>query len=99
MKKLAIYLGDEVSAAGHRLAGVDTRVPERGGESDALARARAEASLVLVSASVASRLSAAELRVAQMAIAPLTVIVPDLQGETPMSDAASRLRAELGLAA
>jgi len=95
--KLAIYLGDEVSAAGHRLAGVDARVPERGGEAEALARARTEASLVLVSATVAARVPAAELRVAQMALAPLTVMVPDLQGETPMPDVASRLRAELGL--
>ena len=95
---LAIYLGDEVSAAGHRLAGVDARVPERGREAEALARARAEGSLVLVSASVAARVPAVDLRIAQLALAPLTVVVPDLQGETPMPDVASRLRAELGLA-
>jgi vacuolar-type H+-ATPase subunit F/Vma7 len=95
---LAIYLGDEVSAAGFRLAGVDARVPERGEEAQVLARARTEASLVLLSATFATRVPAAELGAAQLARAPLTVIVPDLQGETPLPDVASRLRAELGLA-
>jgi vacuolar-type H+-ATPase subunit F/Vma7 len=95
---LAIYLGDEVSAAGYRLAGVDARVPERGREADALARACAEASLVLISATVASRLPADVLRDAKRALAPLAAVVPDLQGETPLPDVAKRLRAELGLA-
>jgi hypothetical protein len=52
-----------------------------------------------VSASVALRVPAADLRAAQRALAPLTVVVPDLQGEAPLPDLASRLRAELGLAA
>jgi len=95
----AIYLGDEVSAAGYRLAGVDARVPPPGGEGQALAAALAQAKLVLVSASVALRVPAADLRAAQRALAPLTVVVPDLQGEAPLPDLASRLRAELGLAA
>jgi hypothetical protein len=43
-----IYLGDEVSAAGYRLAGVRVRVPESGTEAEVLGRARAEAPLVLV---------------------------------------------------
>jgi hypothetical protein len=95
---LAIYLGDEISAAGYRLAGVDARVPARGGEGAALARARAQAALVLVSASVAARVPKAALTGALLALAPVTVVVPDLQGETPLPDVASRLRAELGLA-
>lgn len=96
--KLAVYLGDEVSAAGYRLAGVDARVPERGREADALLRARSETALVLISATVASRLPADMLRGALRALAPLAVVVPDLQGETPLPDVAKRLRAELGLA-
>jgi vacuolar-type H+-ATPase subunit F/Vma7 len=95
---LAVYLGDAVSAAGYRLAGVDARVPDRGREADALAHACAEASLVLISATLASRLPAEVLRHAERALAPLAVVVPDLQGETPLPDVAKRLRAELGLA-
>jgi vacuolar-type H+-ATPase subunit F/Vma7 len=93
-----VYLGDETGAAGFRLAGVDARVPGPGDEPGALARARNEASLVLVSATVASHVPPALLRAAQLALAPVTVVVPDVQGETPLPDVASRLRAELGLA-
>jgi vacuolar-type H+-ATPase subunit F/Vma7 len=95
---LAVFLGDEVTATGYRLAGVTTRVPEIGAEASALAQACSEASLVLVSASVAARIPADDLRAAQLAVAPLVVVTPDLQGETPLPDIAARLRAQLGLA-
>jgi len=92
-----VYLGDEVSATGFRLAGVQVRVPERGTESAALAAARAEAPLVLVSATLAARIAEAELRAARAALAPLVLVVPDLDGATPVPDLASRLRKQLGL--
>ena len=96
---LAIYLGDEVSAAGYRLAGMIARVPGVGEEATALARARSEASLVVVSTTIAARIPTAELRSAQLALAPIVVLVPDVLGETPLPDIASRLRAELGMSA
>ena len=96
---LAIYLGDEVSASGYRLAGVVVRVPDAGGESAAFEKARSEASLVLVSTATAARIPVGRLAVAARALAPLVVLVPDLTGATPLPDVASRLRAELGLGA
>src|SRR5512137_2261075 len=92
-----VYLGDEVSAAGFRLAGMQVRVPERGAESAAFASARADAPLVLVSATVAARLTDAELRAARAALAPLVLVVPDLDGATAVPDLAARLRRQLGL--
>ena len=92
-----IYLGDEVSGTGFRLAGVQVRVPERGGETAALAAARAEAPLVLVSATLASRIGDGDLRAARAALAPLVLVVPDLDGATPVPDLAARLRTQLGL--
>jgi vacuolar-type H+-ATPase subunit F/Vma7 len=92
-----IYLGDEVSAAGYRLAGVRVRVPEAGTEAAALAQARTEAPLVLVTASIAARIAEDELRRTMVALAPLVVIVPDLLGETPLPNVAARLRRQLGL--
>jgi vacuolar-type H+-ATPase subunit F/Vma7 len=94
-----IYLGDEVSAAGYALAGLRVAIPERGTEAAALAQARAAAPLVLVSAAVAARVPDAEMRAAIAALAPLTLIVPDLTGEAAMPDVAQRLRRELGLEA
>ena len=88
------YIGDEATALGFRLAGASVIVPRPGNEADALASARAS---VLISADVAARISARELAVARAALAPLTLIVPDLQGAIAMPDLATRLRAQLGL--
>lgn len=92
-----VYLGDEVSAAGFRLAGLDARVPAPGTESAALAEALASAEVVLVSAAVAARLPATALRTALCAASPLTVIVPDLRHGTAFADNAARLRRQLGI--
>ncbi len=94
-----IYLGDEVSAAGYRLAGARVRTPRAGEEAAALAWARSQAPLVLVSAAVAAGIAEAVLRGALSALAPLVLIVPDLQGEVPLPDLAARLRGQLGLEA
>jgi vacuolar-type H+-ATPase subunit F/Vma7 len=92
-----VYLGDEVSAAGYRLAGARVSVPERGTEAAALAEACGSAPLILVSAAVAARIPEAAMRRALAALAPLTLIVPDLAGEAKVPDVAARLRQQLGL--
>lgn len=91
------FIGDEVGAAGFRLAGADVRIPAPGGEADALAAALRVAPLVLVSAGVAARLPARDLERALAALTPMTVVVPDLSGEAPWPDPAERLRRQLGL--
>lgn len=92
-----VYLGDEVSAAGWRLAGVDTPPCAPGEEAAALDAARRSASLVLVSAALAARLDAATLRAAVAALRPLVLVVPDPQGQAALPDLAARLRLQLGL--
>lgn len=92
-----VYLGDEVSGAGWRLAGAEVHTPPAGGETAALTDACARAPLVLLSASVARGVAAPVLQRAQLALAPLVLVVPDLQGGTPPPDLAARLRSQLGL--
>jgi vacuolar-type H+-ATPase subunit F/Vma7 len=94
-----VYLGDAVSAAGYRLAGAQVRTPAAGEESAALAWAVARAPLVLVSSAVAERIGDADLRRALSALAPLVLLVPDLQDRVPLPDLATRLRTQLGLEA
>ena len=65
----------------------------------ALAAARAESPLVLLSAAAAARIPAGALAQARAALAPLVLIVPDLHEEAPLPDLAARLRRELGLEA
>ena len=88
---------DEVSAAGYRLAGATVRIPQAGDETAALAWARTQAPLVLLSTSVAAGVDALALRVALSALAPLALVVPDLRGESALPDLASRIRKQLGL--
>ena len=94
-----IYLGDEVDAAGYRLAGAQVRTPTAGEGAAALAQARAQAPLVLLSAAVAAGIGERQLRAALSALSPLVLIVPDLRAEAPLPDLASRLHAQLGLEA
>ena len=94
-----VYLGDEVSAAGYRLAGALTRTPVAGEEAAALAWAGAHAPLVQVSAAVAAGVGEAALRRALAAPAPLVLVVPDRLGAVPLPDLAARLRAQLGIEA
>jgi vacuolar-type H+-ATPase subunit F/Vma7 len=93
----AIFLGDEVSAAAYRLAGVDARAVEPGEEAAALAAACSAAALVLVAVSVAARIPAPALRAAGATVAPLLVVIPDLGGDGSLPDIATRLRRQLGL--
>lgn len=92
-----IYLGDETTAAGYALAGVDARVPAPGDETAAFEQARAEAPLVLVAADVAARIDARAWRAAVLALTPLALVVPDLAGAAPLPDVASDVRRDLGL--
>lgn len=94
-----VYLGDEIDGAGYRLAGARVRTPRAGEAAAALAQARAQAPLVLISATVAAAVGERQLRGALSALAPLVLIVPDLRAEVPLPDLATRLQAQLGLEA
>ena len=91
------YIGDEPSAAGFRLAGAHVVVPADGEERATLAAASEKASLVLLSSGVASRLPARELAQAELALAPLLLVVPGLHDDPASSDRAARLRGQLGI--
>lgn len=92
-----VFIGDEVAAAGWRLAGAQARIPERGGEGAALDAALGEAALVLLAAEVAARIPEAEVRSALRRVAPVTVVVPDLRESVPYPDVPARMRRQLGI--
>jgi len=92
-----IYIGDEVSAAGYRLAGAQTLVPGPGEEAEALASIAGRDALVLVSAAIVGRVAQQRVHDALARLAPLVAIVPDLAGAAAPLDLAQRLRRQLGL--
>lgn len=94
---VVIYIGDELTAAGFRLAGAQIRLPAAGEEATSLAQAQADGQLILVSADVAARIPRESLGAALAALTPLTLVVPDLLGRQPAPDRAQRLRRRMGM--
>jgi vacuolar-type H+-ATPase subunit F/Vma7 len=92
------YIGDEVTAAGYRLAGAERRVPAEGETTEVFRRAVADgAELILLSADRAAEIDAAELDAALVATRPLTAIVPGALGGPAPPDVAREVRLALGI--
>lgn len=93
-----VFLGDEVSAAGFRLAGVDCP-PTTDAEIPALFRdALARGGLVLITAELAGQLPAELLAGALRAQRPPILVVGDMRGRRAPPDLAAALKRQLGLA-
>jgi vacuolar-type H+-ATPase subunit F/Vma7 len=92
-----VFIGDEVAAAGWRLAGVNARAAAPGAETAELAGALDEAALVLLSAEAAARIPEPQLRAALRRLTPVTVVVPDLREAVPYPDVAARMKRQLGI--
>lgn len=93
-----VFIGDEVTAAGFRLAGVQARVPDEGSEAEAFAAALEEAGLLIVTASCAARVPVDVLRGAQLRAEPLIAIVPDAANLATIPDLSNEVDRILGIA-
>jgi vacuolar-type H+-ATPase subunit F/Vma7 len=92
-----VFIGDELSAAGYRLTGIETVTPAPDDVGAALDDARKRARLVILTADLARHVPAAELEAALLEEAPALAIVPDVLTRTPPPDLAKRLRSALGI--
>jgi vacuolar-type H+-ATPase subunit F/Vma7 len=93
-----VYVGDEATAAGFRLAGVETVVPDAQDAAGTLRRAAADgAELILLSGAMAALVPLEELETALAREAPLLAIVPDVHGRGTPTDLAHDVRRALGI--
>ena len=92
-----VYIGDAVSAAGYRLAGLRVHVPDTAELLMQIEQAAAGASLVLLGADLAAQLPVAALDRLLSAVTPAVVVVPDVRGQAVLPDLANRLRQQLGV--
>ena len=99
MPPQVVYLGDELSAAGFRLAGVSARVPPQGEDTGWLHDAMQEAELVLLGDSFAAALPQGALEAALSSRLPLVMVVPGFDGAPASTDPAARVRRLLGVEA
>jgi vacuolar-type H+-ATPase subunit F/Vma7 len=92
------YIGDEVTAAGYRLAGAETRVPAPPEAGEVFRRACADGTdVILLSAALAAEVDPGELSAALIAETPLVAIVADAFGRCPPPDVARHVRLALGI--
>jgi vacuolar-type H+-ATPase subunit F/Vma7 len=95
-----VYVGDEVTAAGLRLAGVETRVATPGDAAESLRGALADgAECVLLDGALSGCVPPALLATALGADAPLFAVVPDVRGRGQPPDLARSVRNALGIEA
>lgn len=93
-----IFIGDEVTAAAYRLAGLDARVAAPDQARAAWTRAlREQPPLLLITAECAATLPAEQLDPALARLDPPVAIVPDTGGRAALPDIMARVRASLGI--
>lgn len=97
MSGRVVFVGDEIVAAGFRLAGIAVQVPERGGETAAVRAALGGALLVLLGSATAARIAQSELQRALASVRPLVLVLPDPRQPPQATDIGARVRLQLGL--
>jgi vacuolar-type H+-ATPase subunit F/Vma7 len=93
-----VYIGGEATAAGFRLAGVDTRVASAGDAAAMLRQAFSERpDCVLFDGTLVDYVPVAELEQALVAISPLFAVVPEVRGRGAPASLARTVRNALGI--
>jgi vacuolar-type H+-ATPase subunit F/Vma7 len=92
-----VFIGDEVTAAGYRLAGAAVRICDPAGAEEELEAAVKSASLILVAGTHAARVRPRRLDALLAAVRPLVLVVADARGRSAMPDVAADVRRELGV--
>ena len=93
----AVFIGDELTAAGFRLTGLETVTPGPEDAARVFADARARASLVVVTAEFAAWLPAQELEAALLVDSPTIAVIPDVLARVEPAPLAQRVKSILGL--
>jgi len=92
-----VFIGDELTAAGFRLTGIETIAPRPDEVAPAFAEATKRAGLVIITAALTGHLPRGELDAAMAAESPAVAIIPDVLFAAPPPDLAQRVRQILGI--
>lgn len=94
---LVAFVGDEISAAGYRLCGVDVYIADSNNVLPLIQRACESASLVLVGSGTASFIDKTELETLNKRIAPPVFIVQEVSGHQAVPDIGKIVHEQLGM--
>ena len=92
-----VFIGDELTAAGFRLTGIETLTPAPDEVGTTLDDARKRARLILLTADLARHVPPPVLEAALLEETPALAIVPDILLQAPLPDLGKRLRSVLGI--
>ena len=92
-----VFIGDELTAAGYRLAGIRIRTPEPEDVLQTLEWASTDSSLIMITPDYINVLSSDDYNRFLSQETPAVIVVPDIRGATSMEDFARTLRAQLGV--
>lgn len=92
-----IFLGDEASAAGLRLSGVETHQADASTATQVYAEYAQQADVLLLGSEVAQGLPEAQLERDLSAPRPLLLVLPALRGDAKRDDPAELIRRRLGI--
>ena len=94
---VAEFVGDEISAAGYRLCGIDVHIADRFNALSLIKQACESAPLVLISNSTAGYLQAAELKTLMASIRPAVLVGPDVADRQTVPDITTLIHKQLGM--
>lgn len=92
-----VFIGDELTATGFRLTGIETMTPAPGAVPHSLAEARRRAGLIILTAELARQVPPAELEAALLSETPVVAIIPDILSRAAAPDLVARIRSALGI--
>lgn len=92
-----VFIGDEVSAAGFRLAGMRIRTPLPEELPAVLSWANKNTSLILITAEFLEKLDKTMQQQLVSQLEPPVAVIPDIRVNTPIADLATQLRSHLGV--
>lgn len=92
-----VFIGDEVTAAGYRLAGARTLAPRHSTVAKTFANALNDAPLIFITAAFAAELPDGLLDHALRAADPLVLVVPDAANRVSPPDLDAQVARTLGI--
>ncbi len=93
----AIFIGDELTATGFRLTGIETLTPAPDEIAPAFDAACRRAALVFITAEAALRVPGGALDAALLADHPIVAVIPDVLTRVQPASLARRIKCILGI--
>jgi len=93
----AVFIGDELTATGFRLTGLETFTPAPAAVAETFMDSRRRASLVILTAECARFIPPATLEAALLAERPPVAVIPDALARVEPAALARRMKSVLGI--